>query len=136
MTREGHISYETFVEKFIDQLAALINNEKGAQLLGAILDPATIQKIEKLEKQNGHILFKSAPYRHPEYKNARTLSPMIMELDPSQKEYTRMNISDLWDFSSKQKIRSIHLNWLQKQRIKKARFSAACLLPMKNSRKW
>jgi phenylacetic acid degradation protein paaN len=85
MTREGHISYETFVEKFIDQLAALINNEKGAQLLGAILDPATKQKIEKLEKQNGHILFRAAPYRHPEYKNARTLSPMIMELDPSQK---------------------------------------------------
>jgi phenylacetic acid degradation protein paaN len=86
MTREGPVSYESFVEKFIDQLAALINNEKGAQLLGAIMDPGTIQKTEKLERQNGRLLFKSVPFRHPEYKKARTLSPMIMELDPSQKE--------------------------------------------------
>jgi phenylacetic acid degradation protein paaN len=85
-SREGLISYETFVEKFIDQLTELINNEKGAQLLGAIHDPATIQRIEKLEKQNGGLLYKASPYQHPEYKNARTLSPMIMELSPVQKE--------------------------------------------------
>ncbi len=85
-SREGHVSYETFVEKFIDQLTSLISNEKGAQLLGAIQDPATIQNIEKLEKQNGGLLYKATPFQHPEYKNARTLSPMIMELSPTQKE--------------------------------------------------
>lgn len=85
-SNEGLISYEIFVEKFIDQLTSLINNEKGAQLLGAIHDPATIQNIEKLEKQNGGLLYKATPFQHPEYKNARTLSPMIMELFPTQKD--------------------------------------------------
>ena len=85
-SNEGLISYETFVEKFIDQLTSLINNEKGAQLLGAIHDTGTIQRMEKLEKQNGGLLYKATPFQHPEYKNARTLSPMIMELSPIQKE--------------------------------------------------
>lgn len=85
-SNEGLIRYETFVEKFIDQLTSLINNEKGAQLLGAIHDPGTIQRMEKLEKQNGGLLYKATPFQHPEYKNARTLSPMIMELSPIQKE--------------------------------------------------
>jgi len=85
-TKDGLILYETFVEKFIHQLTSLIGNEKGAQILGAIQNPAIFSNIEKLEKQSGRLLFKATPFRHPEYKNARTLSPMIMELFSSQKE--------------------------------------------------
>ena len=111
ITKHGEISYGTFVEKFIDQLAALINNEKGAQLLGAILDPETILKVEKLEKQNGRLLFKAAPFQHPEYKNARTLSPMIMELDPSQKDvYQREHFGPVGFFiKTKNSIHSLDL---------------------------
>jgi len=85
-TDDDVISYDSFVEKFIAQLKALIDNEKGAQLLGAIQNPSLIGTIEKLEKLNGRLLFKASPYQHPEYKNARTLSPMIMELFPAQKD--------------------------------------------------
>lgn len=85
-TPEGTLSYDDFLKKFLLELQLLINDEKGAQILGAIQDPNIIASIEKLEKQNGGLIFKATPYPHPEYKNARTLSPMITELFASQKD--------------------------------------------------
>lgn len=85
-TAEGLMSYNDFVNRFIKSLSELIHDETGAQILGAIQNPATITTVEKLEKQNGGLIFKASPYNHPEYKKARTLSPMIMELFPDQKD--------------------------------------------------
>lgn len=83
---DGKISYNDFVNRFIQALSDLIKNEEGAQILGAIQNPSTISSIEWLEKQNGGLIFKATPFPHPEYKKARTLSPMIMELMPNHKE--------------------------------------------------
>lgn len=85
-TSDGPISYQNFIEKFIIELNRLIESDYGAQIMGAIQNTATISYIKKIENQQGRLLFKSTPYKHPEYKNARTLSPMIMELFPEQKE--------------------------------------------------
>jgi phenylacetic acid degradation protein paaN len=85
-TPEGLITYNDFVNKFIKALSELINDETGAQILGSIQNTSTITSIERLEKQEGVLIFKASPYPHPEYKNARTLSPMVMELFPNQKE--------------------------------------------------
>ncbi len=86
LTREGRISYDEFIDLFIHELNDVVHDEKGAQVLGAIQNPALINTIEKLEKTTGKLLFKATPYQHPEYKNARTLSPMLMELDADQKD--------------------------------------------------
>jgi phenylacetic acid degradation protein paaN len=85
-TPDGLVSYNDFVNRFIKALSELINNETGAQILGSIQDIRTISGIERLEKQNGGLIYKSSAFPHPEYKNARTLSPMIMELLPDQKD--------------------------------------------------
>jgi phenylacetic acid degradation protein paaN len=85
-TPEGMISYNDFVNRFIKLLSELLRDEVGAQILGSIQNPKTISSIEHLEKQNGGLIYKASPYPHPEYKKARTLSPMIMELLPDQKE--------------------------------------------------
>jgi phenylacetic acid degradation protein paaN len=85
-TPDGIVSYNDFVSRFIKALSELINDEIGAQILGSIQNKATISTIEKFEKHNGSLIFKASPYPHPEYKGARTLSPMIMELFPDQKD--------------------------------------------------
>lgn len=85
-TPDGVITYNDFVNRFIKALSELINEEVGAQILGSIQNQSTITRIEKLEKQNGGLILKASPYPHPEYKNARTLSPMVMELFPNQKD--------------------------------------------------
>jgi phenylacetic acid degradation protein paaN len=85
-TPDGIITYNDFVNRFIKALSDLINDEVGAQILGSIQNISTISNIERLEKHNGGLIYKASPYPHPEYKNARTLSPMIMELFPDQKD--------------------------------------------------
>jgi len=52
-TPDGVISYNDFVNRFIKALSELINDEIGAQILGAIQNVSTISSIERLEKQNG-----------------------------------------------------------------------------------
>jgi len=82
----GTISYDEFVSIFLERLKEFIKTEAGSHILGSIQDPATIKRIERLENQNGSLLLKSTAYKHPEYKNARTLSPMVMELNADQKD--------------------------------------------------
>ncbi len=84
-TPEGRITFRQFLQSFHDELDRLVNKDPaGPVILGAIQDPRTILEIRNLENKAQKIYFSDAPYRHPDYPNARTLCPLLMEVDPSQ----------------------------------------------------
>jgi phenylacetic acid degradation protein paaN len=86
-TPDGKLSVDEFEEKFLAAMNALIDNPKaGPYVLGAIQNPATCQRVSDAEKMPGKVLAKSRTYENPMFKNARTATPVIVELNSNQVE--------------------------------------------------
>jgi phenylacetic acid degradation protein paaN len=86
-TREGKISYKQFILSFLEELDHLVNHaHSGPLVMGAIQDPQTPDNLAQLESKAQKVYYRASPYKHPDYPNARTLCPMVIELGPDQKE--------------------------------------------------
>jgi phenylacetic acid degradation protein paaN len=86
-TPEGTISFDDFAQKFIEQTNAIIDNPKaGPFVLGAIQNAATCARVSDAEKLDGKVLLKTRTIENPMFKNARTQTPVVLEVDSSKKE--------------------------------------------------
>jgi len=86
-TPEGNISFDDFAQKFVDNINGLIDNPKaGPFVLGAIQNKNTCDRVEKSEAAGGKIWLKSRSIENPMFKNARIATPLVIEIDGSNKE--------------------------------------------------
>ena len=83
----GKISFDDFAQKFIAQINGLVDNPKaGPFVLGAVQNKKTSERVIEAEKLPGKVLLKSRTIENPQFKNARTATPIVIELDASKKE--------------------------------------------------
>jgi len=83
----GKISFDDFAQRFIGQIKSLVENPKaGPFVLGAIQNKKTSERVIEAEKLPGKVLLNSHAIENPQFKNARTATPVVIELDASNKE--------------------------------------------------
>jgi phenylacetic acid degradation protein paaN len=81
------VSYEAVVHKLTDAVRNLINNKAVApHILGAIQNPATIERVEAMALLPGNPVLMTSEVENPLFANARVCSPVIYEVDAADKE--------------------------------------------------
>ncbi len=85
------VPYEEVVEKIAGAVTALVNNPKAApHILGAIQNPATTERLKGAKSANSREVLSSCDFENPVFANARTCTPVIYEVDATDKEsYSR-----------------------------------------------
>jgi len=86
-TPNGKIGFEEIANKFVQQINGLVDNPKaGPFVLGAIQNKNTCERIERSENLSGKVLLKSRSIENPMFKNARTSTPVLLEVESDQME--------------------------------------------------
>lgn len=85
------VPYAQVVQKVADAVTALVNNPKaGPHILGAIQNPATAARVKDAASLKGKEVLSTCDFQHPVFANARTCTPVIYEVDATEKEsYSR-----------------------------------------------
>lgn len=74
-------SYDEVVQALVDAVKGLSTHPKaGPAICGAIQSPQTLERAMSAGKLGGKVLLEAAAYAHPEFPNARTCTPAIVEL--------------------------------------------------------
>jgi phenylacetic acid degradation protein paaN len=86
-TPSGTVSFDQFAEKFVANINSLVDNPKaGPFVLGAVQNKKTNERVIDAEKMAGKVWLKSRGFENPMFKNARVATPVVIEVDASQKE--------------------------------------------------
>lgn len=86
-TPSGVIPFEQFAQKFADNITSLVDNPKaGPFVLGAIQNKKTCDRVADAENLPGKVWLKSRAIENPMFKNARVVTPVVVEVDASKKD--------------------------------------------------
>lgn len=86
-TAQGVIRFEEFAQKIVDNINSLADNPKaGPFVLGAVQNKKTCERVAEAEKLPGKVWLKSRTITNPMFANARTTTPVVVEVDASQKD--------------------------------------------------
>lgn len=86
-TKEGTLSFDAFAQKLVDNINGLADNPKaGPFVLGAIQNKKTCDRVTEAEKLPGKVWLKSRTLENPMFKNARVITPVLVEIDASGKD--------------------------------------------------
>ena len=89
-TPEGTVAAEEVVEALVEAVEASAGRpERAAGLMGAVQSSASVDLVGRMEQavaERGRIARTATPYVHPEYPEARTLTPSIGVVDPAARE--------------------------------------------------
>lgn len=86
-TTQGVIRFEEFSQKIVDNINSLVDNPKaGPFVLGAVQNKKTCERVAEAEKLPGKVWLKSRTITNPMFANARTTTPVVVEVDASQKD--------------------------------------------------
>jgi len=84
-TPDGIVSYDDAVNMLAEAIKGLINHPKmGAGTLGGIQADATVQRVQTMAGAGGRMVLASVKVANPEFENARTASPSIIEVGVEQ----------------------------------------------------
>ena len=84
---EETVSYEDFIKKLVQKIDALVGNEKiGPGTLGAIQNPATAQRVSSVKDLGCKILLESHFVSQSGFEDARSLSPVVVEVPAKRSE--------------------------------------------------
>ena len=79
---DAHMSYEAVVASIKEGISAIANNPKmAAGTYGAIQNELTLKRVNSLKKMDAVVLLDSQNISHTDYPNARSISPLVLELD-------------------------------------------------------
>lgn len=82
-----HKSYAEIVEAFVGAVKGLATHPKaGPAICGAIQNPSTLARVEEAKKLPGKVLLESQSITNPEFPNARTATPTIIEVNADAKD--------------------------------------------------
>ncbi len=88
-----HISFDTVVQGLIDAVDThLANPANAAFLCGTLVSDDIYQTLERMRLQGaerGYIRRDSGPYAHPEFPNARTATPLMIEVTEQERDMYR-----------------------------------------------
>ncbi len=80
----SNVSFEEVEKAIVDAVTGLANHPKaGPAVLGAIQSKATAQRVTEATKLGGKVLLEGKPIPNAEFPNARTSSPIIIEIPSS-----------------------------------------------------
>jgi phenylacetic acid degradation protein paaN len=86
-TPNGRLSFDEFAQKFADNIKGLVDNPKaGPFVLGAIQNKNTCTRVIDAEKIGDKVWLNSATIENPMFKNARTATPLVLEVNASNKK--------------------------------------------------
>jgi phenylacetic acid degradation protein paaN len=86
-TPNGVVTFDQFAQKFVDNVNALVDNPKaGPFVLGTIQNPKTCDRVTESEKLPGKVWLKSKKIENPMFKNARVMTPTVIEVTADSKE--------------------------------------------------
>ena len=87
-TPNGMVSFEEVAQKFVDSINGLVDNPKaGPFVLGAIQNKATCERTKNaVQNLGGKVWLTSRNIENPMFKNARTQTPVVIELSSADKE--------------------------------------------------
>ena len=78
------ISYAQVTAALADAIQSLANNPKAApHILGAIQSEQTLNRIKNTTQLKAKIILPSQPLSNPDFPNARTATPTLLEVQPS-----------------------------------------------------
>jgi phenylacetic acid degradation protein paaN len=84
---EGVISYDEVVNALTTAIKGLSGHPKaGPGICGAIQNPATLERIDKAKSMGSRVLLESAAIANPDFPNARTASPLVIEVPANKPE--------------------------------------------------
>ncbi|MBF8963034.1 phenylacetic acid degradation protein PaaN [Pontibacter sp. FD36] len=84
---EEMMPYDEVVKKLADAVTGLVNNPKaGPHILGAIQNPATSERVKEAASVKGKEVLSTCDFSNPMFENARTCTPVIYEVDATEKE--------------------------------------------------
>lgn len=86
-TSDGVVSYDDAVDLLAESIKGLVNHPKmGAGTLGGIQADATVQRVQTAAGAGGRMVLASVKVANPEFENARTASPSVIEVGVEQKD--------------------------------------------------
>ncbi len=87
-TPTGTVPFDEVAQRLADAVAALsADPKKAAMILATIQSPQTLALLEELQAAPGaRVLLAPRPYAHPEFPDARTSTPLMLQVDTSARE--------------------------------------------------
>lgn len=86
-TPDGVVAYDDAVNMLAEAIKGIVNHPKmGAFTLGGIQADATIQRVQAAAGAGGRMVLASVQVANPEFENARTASPSLIEVGVEQKD--------------------------------------------------
>jgi phenylacetic acid degradation protein paaN len=83
-TNDGTLSFDDFAAKMVQAINGLVDNPKaGPFVLGAIQNPATLERVNNPNVSGSKVLLASKKVENPQFPHARTASPVLLEVDAS-----------------------------------------------------
>lgn len=81
------VSLPQFARKLSDAINNLVDNPKaGPYVLGAVQNKKTSARVAEVEKLPGKVWLSSRAIENPMFKNARTATPVVLQVNQDQKE--------------------------------------------------
>ena len=81
------VSAEEVINAFVENVKGLATHEKvGPAVCGAVQSQATLDRIAKAKSLGAKVLLESQPIPNPEFPNAQTASPIILQVDAAQRD--------------------------------------------------
>ncbi len=85
-TDEGWMGYDAFRDRLIAAIDERVcDGARAAGLCGAVQASASIELLKRLEaegRERGRVARRWDPYDHPDFPNARTATPLVLEVEP------------------------------------------------------
>lgn len=90
-TRDGHASFEQVAHVITEQIDAIANDPAtAAGIMGAVQGKISLDVVAEVraaaEREGLAVLREARPYAHPQFQNARTLTPLIVAATPVQQK--------------------------------------------------
>lgn len=89
-TPQGPVPRDTVAAKLAESIATLTADpRRSGMILAAVQSPQTLGLIAWVREQAGHrgrVLLDSRPYDHPEFPNARTATPLLVQVGKDAQE--------------------------------------------------
>ncbi|HNB21754.1 MAG TPA: aldehyde dehydrogenase family protein, partial [Candidatus Melainabacteria bacterium] len=88
--KEGHASLEDVEKAIVDQTRGLVEHPKaGHAVAGAIQSQATMERVLKAKDIGGKVLLENKAIANPEFPEAKTQSPIIIELAKDKRDLVK-----------------------------------------------
>lgn len=89
-TPQGVVSLDEVACRLAAAVAAIAGEpKKAAMILAALQSPQSIALLDRLEREGetrGRVLLRPAPYVHPEFPEARTRTPLMLQVGKSERD--------------------------------------------------